>query len=311
MRIKGDGTSYDWVDGWANIPDTEGARTGFAHTGVVVTQDGAIVTFHPGDTTVLTFDGDGNLLASWDSGLENAHDIAIVREGGSEYLWLAGNTTGRVVKFTLSGERVTELEPPDLDVYRDAEYKPTSVAVNEERHGGNGDIWVTDGYGEAYIHRYTKAGGYVDNINGQEGEAGRFNQPHGIWIDRRKREPELYVADRANKRVQVYGLDGNFKRVFGSDYMIAPSGFVTHGDLMFVVEHQGSRLTVLDVDDKLVAFLGENEDVSHQEGWPNIPRDEHVEGKFNSPHGMAADANGNLYVAEWLIGGRMIKLARA
>ena len=62
MRIKGDGTSYDWVDGWAKIPDTESAQAGFAHTGVVVTEDGSVVTFHPGDPTVLTFDGDGNLL---------------------------------------------------------------------------------------------------------------------------------------------------------------------------------------------------------------------------------------------------------
>jgi sugar lactone lactonase YvrE len=310
MRISGARTSYDWIDGWGKVPDTESARAGFAHTGVVVTGDGRIATFHPGDPSVLIFDRDGSLLQSWDSGIDNAHGIAIVRENGSEHLWLAGNTTGRVLKFTLDGDLLLELDPPDIDAYKDAEYKPTSVAVNEERHGGNGDVWVADGYGGFLIHRYTRDGEYLSTLNGEEGDAGRFNQPHGIWIDRRKSEPEIYVADRANKRVQVYDLDGAFKRVFGSEYMIAPSGFVTHEDLMFVVEHRGSRLTVLDIDDSLVSFLGENKGISQTEGWPNIPREQHVEGKFNSPHGMAADADGNLYVAEWLIGGRMIKLRK-
>ena len=184
MRISGDSMTYDWIDGWAKVPDTESARDGFAHTGVVVTENGNVITFHSGDPTVLVFDGDGNLLRSWDSGLDNAHDIAIVNEGGSEYLWLVGDTAGRVLKTDLAGAVVTKLAPPDIDAYREAEYKPTSVAVNEERFGGNGDVWVTDGYGESLIHRYTSRGQYVGTISGEEGQAGRFEQPHGIWIDK-------------------------------------------------------------------------------------------------------------------------------
>jgi sugar lactone lactonase YvrE len=61
-----------------------------------------------------------------------------------------------------------------------------------------------------------------------------------------------------------------------------------------------------------------NDEVTQVEGWPNNKDDEGnvvptcllEPGKFNSPHGMTVDSEGNIYVAEWLIGGRMIKLAK-
>ena len=202
-------------------------------------------------------------------------------------------------------------------MYRDSRCSPTSVAVDEERFGGSGDVWVADGYGQSYVHRYDKTGAYIGSINGEEGSAGRFNCPHGIFIDRRRGEPELYVADRANARVQVYALDGSFKRVFGSEFLTTPSAFVTHGDQMIIAELR-ARLTVVDGDDNLVCYLGANESVCDVDGWPNnrdsegklIPTSLLEPGKFNSPHGMAVDADGNLYVAEWLIGGRLTKLAK-
>ena len=141
--------------------------------------------------------------------------------------------------------------------------------------------------------------------------------PHAIFIDRRKSEPELYVADRTNGRVQVYDLEGGFKRVFGQDFLTSPSGFVTHGDQMIIAE-LSARLTVTDAADGLVCYLGANDAVCDVDGWPNnennageiVPTSLLERGKFNSPHGMAVDADGNLYIAEWLIGGRFIKLAK-
>ena len=311
MQIGSGDHRYNWNDSWAKMPDTESARAGFSHTNIVVTQTGNVVTFHQGDPTVLTFDRDGNLLDSWDSGLTNAHDMVLVQEGGADLLWLVNNESAAVVKTTLDGQRLMSLNAPDLPVYRDGTYAPTSISVDEERLGGNGDIWVADGYGESYVHRYDKSGAYVASINGKEGPAGAFNQPHGIFIDRRRSEPEIYIADRRNARVQVYDLEGRFKRAFGDDHMITPSGFIAVGDHIVIVEHRGARLTVLDADDRLVCYLGENRGISELEGWPNISRDLHQIGKFNSPHGVAPDADGNLDVVEWLVGGRTVKLAKA
>ena len=113
-----------------------------------------------------------------------------------------------MVKLGLEGRKVKSLTPPDLDLYQRENYCPTFVAVNGERHGGNGDIWVAESYGQSYVQRYDQAGKYLGSINGEGGSAGRFNCPHAIFIDRRKTEPELYVADRANRRMQVYDLAG-------------------------------------------------------------------------------------------------------
>jgi hypothetical protein len=337
MRIGSGSSTYEWIDRWAKIPATESAKAGWAHHGVAVTRSGDVITFHQGDPTMLVFDRAGNLTRWWSTDLEDAHGITLVEEGGAECLWIADNGrkrqpaigyqyppspdgsgyAGQVLKTSLNGKVLMALHRPDLPAYRQGNYSPTFVAVNEERHGGNGDVWVADGYGESYVHRFNKAGDYISSINGEEGRAGRFNCPHGIFVDRRKGAPELYIADRGNRRVQVYDLEGGFKRAFGPDFLTSPSGFVTHGDFLVIAELR-ARLTVLDREDRLVCYLGENEAVCGVEGWPNnknargeiVPTKLLEAGKFNSPHGLAVDGDGNLYVAEWLIGGRFTKLAR-
>ena len=146
----------------------------------------------------------------------------MVKEGATESLWIADNgrkrdyrlgyeyppaaagpSSGQVLKTTLDSEILFTLAKPDLAIYREGNYAPTFVAVNEEHHAGNGDVWVADGYGQSYVHRYSKTGDYVGSINGEEGAGGRFSTPHAIFIDWRKGAPELYMADRSNSRVQV------------------------------------------------------------------------------------------------------------
>ncbi len=333
MQVGSGANTYDWMDDWAAISKSESARTGWAHHGVVVTRSGEIVAYHQGDPTIMVFDSEGNLLRSWDISVTDAHGMTLVEEDGTEYLWIADNgakrlpylayeypsgpRTGQVLKTTLDGETVMSLERPDIEVYGEQEYSPTWVVVNEERHGGNGDVWVADGYGASYVHRYDRAGNYLSSINGEEGDAGAFDCPHAIFVDRRCGAPELYVADRSNSRVQVYDMDGRFKRVFGTDFLTSPSGFATHGDQMIIAELQ-ARLTVLNAADRLVCYLGDNAEVCDVAGWPNnrneagevVPTSLLEQGKFNSPHGMAVDADGNIYVAEWLIGGRFVKLVK-
>jgi hypothetical protein len=210
MRVGSGTNTYEWVDHWAKVPHKPRASGGWAHHGIAVTEAGEVVAFHHGESTVFVFDRDGNLLRSWDSLLTEAHGITVVKEGPSELLWFAdtarkrdpsrgyqypaagsGPVCGQVIKTTLQGRTVMTLRRPDLAVYREGNYMPTSVAVNEERHGGNGDIWVADGYGQSYVHRYDKSGNYIASLSGEEGQAGRFNTPHGILIDRRKPHPEL------------------------------------------------------------------------------------------------------------------------
>lgn len=333
MRIGTGKYTYEWQEDWIQFPNPKSASEGWAHHGVVVTESGNIITLHHGDMKIVTFNPEGELINSWDLGLQEAHGMTLVKENGVEYLWIADNGrkrtpetayeypnpdgiyTGQVVKKTLSGDTVMVLPKPPLPIYSNGIYAPTWVAINEIRNGGNGDIWVTDGYGQNQIHRFSKDGSYINSIDGSEGEAGRFDCPHAIFIDLRKNSHELFIADRANGRIQVYDLAGKFIRCFGSEYLTSPSGFATYGNLMIVAELR-ARLTIIDTNDNLVTYLGDNDEVADVPGWPNnvdangsiIPSKLLEAGKFNSPHGMAVDSNGNIFVAEWLIGGRFVKL---
>ncbi|HUX88540.1 MAG TPA: 6-bladed beta-propeller [Chloroflexota bacterium] len=333
MQVGKGEFSYEWIDNWAEIPDPENARRGWAHHGVVVTETGDVIVCHPAYATLLVLEPNGRLKRTIATDLIEGHGITIVKEGNTEYLWIAdtgmkrtpesnfqypvASPGPRVVKMTLGGQIVAELARPSLPIYEAGKYTPTWVAVNEESRGGNGDVWVTDGYGSSVVHRFNAQGEYLTSIDGTEGPAGHFSCPHSIWLDRRKGDPELYVADRANNRLQIYDLDGHFKRVVGVDFFVTPTGFAQAGDALVVIELR-ARMTILDAEDRLVTHLGANPEVCTVDGWPNVKNADGIPvrtnllrpGYVNSPHGIAADRAGNLYLSEWLIGGRYTKLQK-
>ncbi len=303
-----DSLRFKWIDNWARIPDTPSGRANGRTHGVVVTAAGDVMVFNQANPGVLVFSPDGDLKDSWGDRFLGAHGMTLVEEGGEEFLWLTDQETGEVVKTTLDGRSVLNLEKADHPIYESRKYIPTWAAVNEERLGGNGDIWVADGYGSFHVHRYDKGGHYLGSINGSEGEAGPFDCPHGLWTDTRSGEPELYIADRGNKRMQVYAMDGTYKRVFGADFFTSPDGASSYGDDGLLVPELFARISILDADDNLICHLGSNESTVKREGWPNLPETFIEPGLFNSPHGAVADGDGNIYVVEWIIGGRITKL---
>lgn len=314
---------FRWIENWARIPDSKTGRENGRTHGVVISASGDVIVFNQANPAVLVFSPDGKLKSSWGDRFLGAHGLTLVREGEEEFLWLTDQDTGEVVKTTLDGRNVMNLEKADHPVYKQKKYFPTWVAVNEERYGGNGDIWVADGYGSFYVHRYDRDGNYLDSINGEEGKAGAFDCPHGLWTDVRRMlreqvevedpedyeaEPELYIADRGNRRMQVYSMDGKYKRHFGGAFFSSPDGACAYRKDALIVPELFARISILDIDDNLVGHLGSNEAACKIDGWPNLPK-KHIEpGLFNSPHGAASDKRGNIYVVEWIIGGRITKL---
>jgi hypothetical protein len=341
---------YEMTPDWADLSAVPEAAGSWAHNGIVVTETGEFIGFHAGQ--LVAFDRNGQFLRSVRPGLTEAHGITLVREGGDELLWVsdpgfvfevglddgdeqweavfgrgvrADSRPPRVVKMTLGGEILSELPIPPREPESPAgmmgDYCPCGTAVDEERFGGNGDVWVADGYGSSLIHRFDKQGHHRLTLTGEEGNR-RFLCPHAVFIDRRGGKiPELYVADRENKCIQVYDLDGRHLRFFGETFLNSPSGFAVVGDLLVVAELY-SRLAVVDAEDHFVGYVGASEKAQTGLGWPDRPgwpnslngNAQAVQAhvlvplEFNSPHSLATDADGNLYVSEWLIGGRYTKL---
>lgn len=304
MLLGDDNHEYAWIDDWAELPTPErGADNGRTH-GVAVTSDDRVIVFRQADPSVLVYEPDGELVNSWGHEQLGAHGLTIVGDDGDERLWLVDQDTAAIEQRTLDGERLDSLAQPPHPAYEEGSFVPTWVATA----GEGADVWVADGYGESLVHRYAADGSYRETIDGTAG-AGRFDCPHAVYIDERGDARRLVVADRGNERLQVYDEDGSYRRTAGADALTSPCTVDAHdGDL--VVPELYARVTILDEQDHVVTHLGANEAVVDHDAWPNVP-DEAIEpGRFNSPHDAAFDSAGNLYVVEWIVGGRITKLER-
>ena len=305
MQIGSGEHTYTWHEHWATIPDTpSGKQNGRTHA-VVVVPDGRVVVFNQADPGVLIFDGDGELIGSWGDRFIGAHGMTLIEEDGEPRLWLVDQQSFELCKTTVEGEVLQRLDLPPKDQW----LKDTITTTWADRNPANGDIWVADGYGGSAVFRYSADGTYRGRLTGEEG-AGRFACPHGLRFGP---DGMLYIADRGNQRITVYDGEGNHVRQ-ANGVCHSPCGFDFRDGLILVPElFTGVKL--LDRNFNVVAELGANPEVvdtPRPEGWPNLAGTDHVQpGKFNSPHGACFAPNGDIYVVEWIIGGRITKLEKS
>jgi DNA-binding beta-propeller fold protein YncE len=258
--------------------------------------------------TMVVFDKKGRFVRSWGREFKGgAHGLHVRKEGREEFLYLCDTQQAIVVKTTLRGEIVWKLDyPEESPAYEPGsagkrkKYSPTNVAV-----APNGDVYVADGYGSNYINQYDYNGKFIRSFGGTGKEAGQVSCPHGLIVDLRSGQPELLVADRTNKRLQWFSMDGKHLR-FGEG-VILPCHFHERKGVMVIPDLQ-SRVTLLGRDNKVIAHLGEN-----PEPFNNLrkqPRGAFPEAKFICPHGACFDRDGNIFVVEWVEVGRVTKLRK-
>jgi DNA-binding beta-propeller fold protein YncE len=306
---------YRWVRGWGELP--AGMGYGGLHGGVAVDGQGHVYLSTDGEGSILVFDRDGKLVRSmgreWrpvEAG-QGTHDLQLNREGGQDFLYIVSLFRHEFAKLTTKGEVVyVKGFPQESGVYKSKEeFAPTGIAV-----ASNGDVYVTDGYGANYVHRYDAKGGYVSSWGGKSSAAredGKFSTPHKIAIDARGSEPSVLVTDRANHRLQWFTLDGRHLRTLdgsANDLLRLPSTLSFRGGTLAIGDLKG-RLTLIGPDDTLLAQLGDSGNEAKQ-ATNKVPPAEWVDGQFIAPHGVAWDGDESLYVSEWSLVGRVVKLAR-
>jgi DNA-binding beta-propeller fold protein YncE len=318
MNITVGDLTFEWIENWAQLPP----MTGFAHHGFAVAADGTLVTGHATDPKILVLSPEGELLREFAVPVTETHGITLSQENGTEILWIVdtGSKYGRdpvgpaqVLKCTMQGEVLARLEKADFNYADEDAFCPTALAVDPATE----QVWITDGYGSSRVHRFSPDLELELTLTGAEGDAGPFNQPHWIFADTRSGRTRIYVADRRSDRVQVFDTDGRFIKVI-HEGVITPSVFGAFDEYL-VVGELNARLVILDGNDKFVGTIGEGHKYLERTGWPNregsdgsmvSPLDDIDPYTFNSPHGIAVDADGSIYVSEWLIGDRYTRLKR-
>lgn len=253
-------------------------------------------------SAICVFDEQGQYIESWGDRFKGgAHGLDLRTDNGEEFLYHCDTANRRVVKTKLDGRMVWDLGAPlESGKYNAGEpFIPTNVAFSP-----NGDFYVADGYGSNWIHQYDSKTNYIRTFGGPGKGKGQVQQPHGLWVDSRGKEPLLAVADRANNRIQNFSLDGKHVS-FSTEGMRLPCHFSIRKNEMVVPDLQ-SVVTVLDEHNKVIVQLGD--------GAPSDlrghPRKDFVPGKFVHPHDAMFLRNGDILVAEWVPIGRVTLLKR-
>ena len=232
--------------------------------------------------------------------------MEIREENGEEFIYGARNANAEGIKFNAhSGEIVLKLGVPEESGLGNIKFSPTAITV-----AANGDIFLSNGYATNHIIKYDKNGKYLSHFGKKGNGMKEFNTAHGMTLDTRYEPARLLICDRnhqPNGRLLHYDLDGNFigEVVTG---LGMPTSVSIQGDFVSVPDLHG-RLVILDKSNKIISVVGENPDPKKGRSY-GILQDQWVEGAFSGTHGSAWDSEGNLYVQDWNISGRLMKLVR-
>lgn len=280
---------YRVLEGWAKWPE-EWQLGDVAAVGV--DSNDRVYAFHRGDHPMVIFDRDGNVLRSWGEGLfKRAHGIHM---GPDDTLYLTDEGDHTVRKCTLDGKVLLTIGiPGEAAPFMSGE--PFRRCTHTALSPGS-EIYVSDGYGNARIHKYAPDGKRIMSWGEPGSGPGQFNLPHNISCDG---DGWVYVADRENHRIQVFDGNGRFETQWHD--LHRPSGmYMPPGKcpVCYVGEigpyyefnrgapNLGPRLSILSNEGKLIARI------------TTTPAAGTGPGQFISPHGIAVDSCGDLYVGE-------------
>ena len=262
--------NYELVSDWPQLP--EGWNFG-PTTGVGVDSKNNVYVYHRGPHPIMCFAADGTFLRSWGDGIiSGPHGLAVDRD---DNVWVTDIGAHTVIKFTPKGRVLMVLGQKDTPTETEATFNmPTHLAF-----GPSDEIYVSDGYGNSRIVKFSSDGKYLTAWGKKGKAAGEFDAPHTLAIDA---QGQVYVGDRENYRVQIFDPNGKFLTEW--THLGSPWGLSLASDgYLYMSDGYNNRVSKLNLQGQLLGTFG-------KEGK--------APGELYFAHHLSLGKNGEVYVAE-------------
>jgi DNA-binding beta-propeller fold protein YncE len=294
-RFGTDRFQFEVVEGWPK-QEIKGVAASIAcdsrdraYVGVRnIPAGGGFGSILPGEGRVVVLNPDGSLRGDWDFRFSSPHAVWV---NDQDEVFVADTGLHTITRHAPSGEVLLTLGTPGEPGAAGKPFNMPTAAVQAP----DGDIFVSDGYGQNWIHRFSAKGELVLSWGGGDPvfiqkfrggpvtgvtatEPGRFNLPHDVYVS-----PDgiVFVMDRENLRWQVFDLDG--------EYVAQVNGVNRPCDM--AVDREGIFHIVGGGGVEIWTRAGEKLGAWGEKG--------HEPGQFKfGPHGCWIDGEDNLYIGE-------------
>jgi sugar lactone lactonase YvrE len=294
-------SQYQLVRDWEQLPNSIVHRD---VAGVAVDSHDRVFLLCRGNDPVLIYNPDGSFVKSWGQGqfTDRTHGITI---GPDDYVFCVDDADQTVRKFTPDGELLLTLgvsgkasdtgyaeQHPVVERAGPPFNRPTNLAV-----APSGDLYVSDGYGNARVHRFAPGGQLLQSWGEPGTGEGQFVTPHGIWVHP---DGRVFVCDRENDRLQIFDQYGRYLEMW-TDVQRPTQLFIDAQGMTYVAElpwkvgqKSPMRGTIAaDVPGRLSVYDGSGRVLAR---WGEA--DGCAPGSFAAPHSVSVDSDGDIYVAE-------------
>ncbi len=285
--------TYELIDDWAQLP--QGWVLG--QTGIVTDARDRVYLFNRSDHPLIVLDADGSYRTSWGEGvLSSAHGMFIDQQ---ENIYLPVINSHVVLKYSSSGNLLMTLgtwdQPSDTgwsgkyqDPVKQAAgpfHRPSDVALSP-----SGDLYISDGYGNARVHRFSPDGELLMSWDAPGKTApGEFHVPHGVWVHT---DGRVLVADRENNRVQIFSPQGEFLTQW--THLARPCDIYIDADEAVYIPELDGLMTIMSLDGQVLAR------------WTSPTGT----GDGDGGHAVWVDSRGDIYLNQNQEGRRLLKYRR-
>ena len=281
---------------YAVVPDwgvgKGGKNFGGIITGIGIDRSDHVYLSRRNPPAILVYDRQGTFLSAWETEtLANPHGVFA---DSDSRVWVTDSENHTVQCFTPEGKISQILGTPGKPGEPDQPFnRPTKAVVSPA-----GELFVSDGYGQYRVHRFSVDGKHQASWGSHGVEPGQFALPHSVGVDSSNR---IYVSDRENSRIQVFDRDGAFlSQCSGASWagLQWPNDVWVDAAGTIYVAEAGQRISIWQMVAQSVRSPIKTPGCNWQllARWGDMGSEP---GQFvDCPHSICVDSHGDIYTAE-------------